>query len=254
MKLKPGFLFGLFLLFKGLNCAAQQGIAFPPNPHASWFFLTPTSYAPPPGKAIFQNAMLAGWQYQKTTPRGNTYTIGLIPTLLIGGDQMPVWVSAHRRIPFGGSPKRPAAVANIGGFFMSVPRTEEQPEDRDLSLFYSNFSFGTREKNFAIGGGFVPSGFGKGVYPQAISLHGLTRLGPRSCLVTENYFIHDRGVWMPCSMSGWRFWRKDMALDLSVLVMRFPSVWRTENKALWIPIPWLAFHKTLRYDIFNRGE
>lgn len=90
-----------FYCILGDKTAAQQGIAFPPNPHANWYLLSPSAYAPPPGKAIFQNGLLAASQYQKTTPNGNTYTIGFIPTLLLGESNMPMWVSAHRRIPIG---------------------------------------------------------------------------------------------------------------------------------------------------------
>lgn len=166
---------------------------------------------------------------------------------------MPMWVSAHRRIPIGGRTSKPATVANIGGFFLSIPKNVEQNETRDFSLFYLNFTFGSREKNFAIGGAVIPTGLGQGAHPQAITLHGMTRLGRRSCLVTENYLIHDRGKWIPVSMSGWRGWRKQTAFDIGVMLTRIPAGSRASNTSLWLPIPWLAVHKTLRYDIFNHG-
>lgn len=241
----------IFLFFLG-EVAAQQGIAFPFNPHAYWYFLTPSSYGPPPGKAIFQNVMLAAMQYQKTTQRGNTYTIGLIPSLLLGKSAMPVWVSAHRRIPLGGQPEHPFATANIGGFFLSIPKQADEREGRDLSLFYTNVNFGNREKNFAIGAAVVPTGLRQGGLTHAFTLHGITRLGPRSCLITENYLIHDQGAWLPCSMSGWRGWRKRTALDVSLLLARIPASWRSSNQSSWLPIPWISIHRTLAYDFFNR--
>lgn len=252
MPLKGGCWLILLCFVADIN--AQQGIAYHPNPHTHWFFLSPSAYSPPPKKAIYQNGLLAAWQYQKTTPRGNSFTFGLIPTLLLGESYMPVWVSGHRRIPIGGSSDHPFTIANIGGFFLSIPKQEEQNESRDFSMFYLNFSFGNREKNFALGGAIVPTGLGQGRYPQAITLHGMTRLGRRSCLVTENYLLHDSGRWMPCSMSGWRGWGKRTAFDIAVMVTRIPAGLRANNKALWLPIPWLAVHRTLSYDFLNRGD
>jgi hypothetical protein len=233
---------------------AQQGRAFRPNPHGYWYFLTPTGYGPPAKKTLLQNGMLAATQYQKTNFNGNTTTFGLIPTLLFGGDFMPIWVSAHKRIPIGVTARNPASIANLGGFFLTLPKGSEGETGRDFSLFYLNFTFGSREKNFAIGGAIAPTGFGDGIHPQAFTLHGMTRLGRRSCLVTENYIVHDRGAWIPCSMTGWRGWRGRTALDVALLITRVPAGSSASNKRLWLPIPWLAVHKTLRFDIFNRGD
>jgi len=68
---------------------------------------------------------------------------------LAGESDMPVWVSAQRRFPIGARQKTPTIIANIGGFFLSLPRNQEVSEDRDFSLFYSNVCFGSKEKNFA---------------------------------------------------------------------------------------------------------
>lgn len=241
----------VFYLFFISSTAAQQGVPYHPNPHTSWYYFSPSAFGPPPGKAIFQNGMLAASQYQTTTPRGNTNTIGLIPTMLLGETDMPIWVSSHRRMPIGGNPKRPAAIANVGGFFLSIPQNEEQGEAVDLSLFYFNFTFGNRERNLAIGGAVIPTGFGKGAHPQAITLHGMTRLKRRSCLITENYVVHDRGRWIPVSISGWRLWRKDSAFDLAFVLTRIPGENRASNQSQWLPLPWLAFHRTLRHGWFD---
>lgn len=233
---------------------AQQGIAFYPNPHASWYFLTPTGYGPPPGKTVYRNGMLAAWQYEKTTANGHTAALGLIPTLLAGESFMPIWVSGQARFPIGGTKRQPAAVANIGGFFLTLPNSDEATNNSDFSFFYGNFTFGSREKNFAIGAGIAPTGFGDGIHPSAITLHGLTRLGRRSCLVTENYMIHDRGTWIPCSMTGWRGWRGRTAFDLAVMLVRIPAGSSASQKRLWLPLPWLALHRNLNFDIFRRGD
>lgn len=245
------WLFAPFFFGCCISCKAQQGIAYHPNPHATWYYLSPSAFGPLPGKTVFQNGMIAASQYQKTTPRGHTNTIGLIPTLLLGEKDMPIWVSTHRRIPMGGTPKRPATVANLGGFFLSIPQNDELEDERDLSLFYFNFTFGNRERNLAIGAALIPTGFGKGVHPQAITLHGITRLKRRSCLITENYLVHNRGEWIPVSISGWRFWKKDTAFDLAFFLTKIPGSARTSRQSQWVPIPWLAFHRTLRHAWFE---
>ena len=239
-----------FLSFNKIE--AQQGLAYYSNPHAYWYFLTPSAYGPAAKKAVLQNGLIAASQYQKTTKNGNTTTFGLIPTLLIGGDFMPVWVSAHGRFPIGGRLNHPKTIVNLGGFFLSLPNVKASENNHDFSLFYLNFTFGSREKNIAIGAAIAPTGFGDGIHPQAITVHGMTRLGRRSCLLTENYMVHDRGTWIPCSMNGWRFWRGRTALDVAVLLTRVPAESSVSRKRLWLPIPWLAVHHTLRFDIFKR--
>lgn len=250
LPMRFGTLLLLYLLSLG-HIYAQQGIAYHTSPHASWYYLAPSGFGPMPGKAIFQNGMIAACQYQKTTPRGNTNTIGLIPTMLLGEKDLPVWVSSHRRFPIGGTPKRPSTIANLGGFFLSIPQNNDSGESTDLSMFYFNFTKGNRERNLAIGGAFFPTGFGKGIRPQAITLHGMTRLKRRSSLITENYIIHDRGAWTPVSISGWRFWKKDTAFDLALILTRLPGAYTGNQRPQWLPIPWLAFHRTLRYDWFG---
>jgi hypothetical protein len=225
---------------------AQQGVFYQPNPHAYWYFLSPTGFGPPPNSTIYQDGLVAIWQYQRTTANGNTLGIGLIPTLLLGEEYMPMWVSAHRRVPLGGRAGHPAAVANVGGFFLNLPKGGAAGDVQDFSLFYANCTFGSREKNFALGAAIAPTGFGQNIRPQAITLHGLARLGRRSCLLTENYLIHDRGVWIPCSMAGWRSWRRQMAFDVALFVARVPAGSSVSARRFWLPIPWLAVHRMLR--------
>lgn len=239
-------------LWTGVSLQAQQGIAYRNNPHAYWYFLTPTGFGPPPKKTFFQNGDLGAFQYQKTTFNGNTTTFGLIPTLLFGGDYMPIWVSGQLRMPIGGSRRQPSVVANLGGFFLSLPKGSEDGNSQDFSLFYLNCSFGGREKNLAVGAAFAPTGFGRGIHPQALTLHGLTRLGRRSCLITENYIIYDRGEWIPCTMSGWRKWNRQTAFDVALLLARVPAGSSISARATWLPIPWLALHHTLRFDPLMR--
>lgn len=254
MQCRQNLLFLFLLIIYSEATVAQQGIAYHANPHSSWYFLTPSGYGPPAKKAILQNGLFAAWQYQKTNPNGNTMAFGFIPTLLIGEQYMPIWLSAHRRIPIGGSKERPATIANLGAFFLSLPNGSEGSDNQDFSLFYLNFTLGSREKNVAIGGAIAPTGFGQGIHPQAFTLHGLTRLGRRSCLLTENYMVHDRGDWIPCSMSGWRGWNKRTAFDVAFLLTRVPAGSSLSGKRVWLPIPWLAVHHNLRYDIINPGS
>ncbi len=230
---------------------AQQGIAFSPNPSNSWYFLTPTSFGPAPGKALFQNAMGIAFQYQKTTPRGNTVALGTIPTLFIGKQYMPMWMYGHRRFQIGGTTSKPFTTLNTGAFMMSIPHSEVRRGTYDVAAAYFNFNFGTREKNFAIGAAYLPRSFEDGHHFRVITLHGMTRLGRRSCLITENYLVSTKGSWVPASISGFRIWKKRSAFDFSILSMRIPASLRTVDKARWLAIPWLSFHQTLRRDPIN---
>lgn len=241
----------ILLLFSFSHLMAQQGISYPSNPSSSWYFLTPTAFGPEPGKTLFQNAMIGAMQYQKTTLSGNTVAMGMVPTLLLGKNYMPVWLSGHHRIKLGGNAKRPFTTLNTGAFFLSLPKEESQQTTEDLSVCYFNFSFGSKEKNFAIGAAYMPTGFGEDVNYQALTLHGITRLGRKSCLITENYVLYSKNGWTPVSISGLRLWKKRSAFDLSVMAMRISANQRPSNKSLWLAIPWLSFHQTLRRDPIN---
>lgn len=223
---------------------AQTGSFMKPNQHAYYYILTPTGFAAPPGQSMFQNGAIALNQYQKTTPRGNSWGIGLIPTLLFGESYMPMWVFGHKRIPLGGRKQSPRSVLNLGGFFVSVPETNDRGSigTNDVSFFYANSTFGTPEKNFAIGGFAAPTGFGQGKCPWGVSLHGLVRLGRKSCLVTENYAIYNQGKWRPLSVSGWRFWKRRLALDCMLGITKVPWDDNQEIRSFFVPIPWVAVH------------
>lgn len=243
----------IFTLFSHL-LFAQQGITYNTNPHGYWYFLSPTGFAPAVRKTTYDNGLLAISQFQKTKPNGTTTALGMVPTLLLGEKYMPVWVSAHRRFPIGGNALRPAAVFNVGGFFLSLPNNRAEGGDQDFSLFYANLTFGNREHNIAIGAAIAPTGFGKNVYPKAFTLHGLTRLGQHSCLVTENYILYDEGDWIPCSLTGWRRWWNRTSLDLALFVTGIPSNLSVKQGRQWLPLPWIAVHHTFRFDLFSHGD
>lgn len=215
-----------------------------PNQHQYYYALTPTGFNAPVGQSMYQNGMLALHQYQKTNQNGNTWGIGMIPLLLLGETQMPVWLFGHKRIPLGSKANRPFSILNMGGFFVSLPKPKdrESEDTNDLSFFYLNTTFGAPEKNFALGGFAAPTGFGKGVCPGGISLHGLTRLGKRTCLVTENYVIRTSSHWVPFSMSGCRFWKRRLALDCMLALTKIPAGASHSGQSRFLPIPWVAVH------------
>ncbi len=223
---------------------AQQGYLMKPNQHQYYYCLTPTGFNAPTGQSMVQNGMLALSQYQKTNQNGNTWGLGMIPLLLIGESQMPVWLFGHKRVPLWSRNSKPFSVLNMGGFFASIPRPKgrESEDTNDLSFFYLNTTFGSPEKNFALGGFAAPTGFGKGVYPSGFSLHGLTRLGKYSCLVTENYVIRTSGHWVPFSMSGGRFWKRRLALDCMFALTKIPGSASDSGQSRFLILPWVAVH------------
>ncbi len=244
MRLHCGW-FLLLVLFSAAKISAQQGVLYRVNPNAYYYFLTPTGFSPPPGRPIYQNALVGICQYQKTNERGTTKGIGLIPSLLLGADYMPVWVFAHRRFPIGGDARHPATILNIGGWFLNLPKSEDAARGTDFSMLYANSTFGTAHKNIAIGVAVVPSGLKNTFIPRAhaLTLHGMVRLHKRSCLLTENYIIRSRNVWMPCLMGGWRGWKKRTSFDIAILLLGLPPEAGTSNQRQWVPIPWLAVHQ-----------
>ncbi len=224
---------------------AQQGRFYKPNQHQYYYVLTPSGFNAPPGQSMIQNGMIGINQYQKTNFNGNSWGLGLIPTLLLGESYMPVWVFAHKRIPVIKKQNGFKSVLNIGGFFLSIPQTsgDVDSDNIDHSIFYANASFGRPDKNFAIGGFVAPTGFDDRAIPRGVSLHGMVRLGKRSCLVTENYIIQDgKGVWIPFSMGGWRFWKRRLALDTMIFLTPIPERSSHLNRSFFLPIPWISVH------------
>ena len=245
MRLNRYFLcFTAYFALAALSLNAQQGYLMKPNQHQYYYCLTPTGFNAPAGQSMIQNGMLALSQYQKTNQNGNTWGLGMIPLLLIGESQMPVWLFGHKRVPLWGRANRSFGVLNMGGFFVSIPRPkgQESEDTNDLSFFYLNTTVGTPEKNLALGGFAAPTGFGKGKYPSGFSLHGLTRLGKRTCLVTENYVVRTSSHWAPFSMSGCRFWKRRLALDCMFVLTKIPASLSGSGQSRFLFLPWVGVH------------
>jgi hypothetical protein len=231
-------------LFALLPLQAQFRV-YRPNPFAHQYFLGPTGFAQKPNKRhaqLFEGLLL---QIQHVQPNGRTVVWGAIPPLMLGGNS-PVWWMLQNRYP---KYKSRGPILNWGCKAIGF-RVSEQKAGA-LAMPYASLTLGTPDHHLTLGGGFGlsvvpnlsdegPNNFW-GKTPVA-TLHGMVRLGRRSCLLTENYLFPVGRNWAAISFSGYRRWGKRLALDLGCAIVPFPAEWSDEDKRLLIPLPWISLH------------
>jgi hypothetical protein len=229
------------------SCQAQFQI-YDPNPFAHQYFIGPTAFAQAPQKRHFQvfEGVLA--QHQHVQPNGRTVVWGAVPHLAHTG-QSPLWWMVQNRYP---KYARRGPVLNWG--FMGLAYRESASSAGAVALPYTSISFGNKNHNLCLGGALGAQVGKSDPAPEASSsirrspwvwtVHGMVRLGLRSCLLTENYIAMRRNEAGALSMSGVRFWGRRWAVDLGVLVAPVSAALLGTDTATrqWGVLPWVALH------------
>jgi hypothetical protein len=103
-----------------------------------------------------------------------------------------------------------------------------------LGIGYGIVTYGTRENNATLGAGF---GYVDGEVSgkPVLTLSGMRRIGRKSALVTENWFVPDNGYYGVFSY-GIRFMGERITVDLAFL-----NNSEIAQDVLWIGIPYVDF-------------
>ena len=150
------------------------------NPQSTRYFFSPNAYGLEKGEGYYQNV----WVLMNSCAYGLTdnFSIGggLVPLFLFAGTSSPVWITPKISVPISKDK------VNLGGGVLLGSVVGET--DTEFGIAYGISTFGNRDKNITIGLGY---GFANGDWAKSpmVNLNAMYRIGPRSYLLTENFFI-----------------------------------------------------------------
>lgn len=201
----------------------RNGQYWEENPQSTRYFYAPNAFGLKKGKGYYQNA----WIFFNNVNYGVTdnFSIGggTVPLFLFGAGTTPVWLSPKVSLPLGTEKFRVAA----GGLFATAIGSD----GGTAGIFYGNATYGSTDRNATLGLGY---GFADGEVSSSplVNLSGIYRVGFRSYLLTEIYFvpnIEGSGV----GLFGYRWAPENFAVDFGLLSP-------LSDTGGFIGIPWLG--------------
>jgi hypothetical protein len=173
---------------------------WPDNLQSTRYFWAPNGYGLKKGEGYYQNVWVFFNQVSYGFTDNFSVGVGLVPTFLLGGTEVPIWLTPKVSFPIIEDKLQLGAgvlAASILG------------EGESFGIAYGVATVGDRNKNANLGVGFGYYGNDWGKHP-AITFGGMYRISKRGYLITENYILAgSAGV---ASMGGRVVWPK-VALD-----------------------------------------
>ncbi|MEI7830522.1 MAG: hypothetical protein WCI31_12175 [Prolixibacteraceae bacterium] len=195
------------------------------NPQATRYFFSPNGYGLKKGEGYYQNI----WVLVNSFAIGiNDYISlggGVLPTFLFAGAPTPAWITAKVSIPVS-KDKFNLGAGVLTGSVLGEPKT-------GFGILYGLATVGSRDKNFSIGLGYGFSGQSMSQSPM-INLSGMYRVGSRSYLLTENYFLGGDSNSAMILMFGARQIIKNAGLDYGLVIPAGNDI------GSFIAVPWLG--------------
>ncbi len=202
----------------------KEGVYWFPNPNPTRYLFAPSAFGLKKGTGYYQNTYLVF----------NSFNYGLTDNITIGGGFEFISLFANQRPLFFITPKITTQVAekvNIGGglLYANIPSIfEDNNSSTNAGIVYGVGTYGTPEHNVTggLGWGFIEGDFSN---QPIITISGMTRVGRRFALVTENWIVpskvnnYNNGIhtesyeYHGLFSYGIRFFGEKMAVDLAFL-------------------------------------
>jgi len=116
-----------------------------------------------------------------------------------------------------------------------------EPEVGFSGISYGVVTYGSRTSNVTLGTGLAF--YDMTFYPRPIvSFGGLTRLGKRTYLVSENYFFHNGDDVFGAVSLGGRYAGKGISADFALV-----KPYTTDNLGTFLVLPWLSITVPFRF-------
>jgi hypothetical protein len=226
--------------------AAAQYRLYKTNPFAHQYFFAPSGFAQDPQKRHLQVFEGVFAQHQHVQPNGRTVLWGAIPPLIPRGET-PIWWAIQNRYPKNATR---GPILNWG--CMALMYRQDRDNSSAIMVPYTSVTLGTPDLMLTAGGGLGAYTDGRNPengrtmlrkIPPVITMHGMARIGRRSCLITENYVLLQNERWSAVSMNGVRYWKKRLALDIGMVLAPITEPgWPTGIERNWYAIPWISVH------------
>ncbi|MEN8202046.1 MAG: hypothetical protein ABFS28_05570 [Bacteroidota bacterium] len=194
------------------------------NPHATRYFFMTNGYGLRKGEAYYQNTWIMFNQVNYGLTKNFSLGGGLVPLFLFAGAPTPVFLTPKVTIPI----VKEKINVGAGGLFAHV-----LGEGVSFGIGYGALSVGNRDNNLTLGAGwaFLDSEWADS---PTLTLSGMTRVGRKTYLLTENYYIGIEGFSLGILSFGGRSVQKRLAIDYGLFLPVGAEI------GTFIAIPWLG--------------
>ena len=195
------------------------------NPHATRYFFMTNGYGLRKGEAYYQNTWVLFNQMSYGITDHITIGGGVVPLFLFAGAPTPVWITPKVAFPIV-KEKINMSAGMILGHVLG--------EGLSFGIGYGDFSVGNRDNNLTIGFGWA---FADSQWADSptLTLSGMTRVGRKTYLLTENYYIgFSEGSSIGILSAGGRSVQKRLAVDYGLIIPIGADL------GSFLAIPWLG--------------
>lgn len=192
------------------------------NPQSTRYLFAPNALGIPKGHGYYQNTWVLFNNVNYGISNNFSLGAGTVPIFLFGADAVPIWLLPKVSIS---TPQDNLHVA--GGAVLGAVLGEES---ESVGLLYGSTTVGSRDNNLTLGLGY---GYLNGDIADSpvINVSGMTRLGQKSYLITENYI--SPGFDASVISLGYRWASRNVAVDFAL----FRPLEDTDGFIAW---PWLG--------------
>lgn len=178
------------------------------NPHPTRYFWGPSGYGLKRGEGYYQNIWVTFNQVSYGFTDNFSLGVGTFPVFLFGVNFIPFWITPKISIPI----KEDKLNASAGALYFNAVGTDAGDLDGGVGLLYGTFTIGPKDKNLTLGLGYGYDGSGLAKSP-AISISGMTRVGRKAYLMSENYILPIEGEVVGILSVGGRHVGRRLAID-----------------------------------------
>ncbi len=194
------------------------------NPQSTRYFWAPNGYGLKKGEGYYQNVWILFNQIAVGVTDHFSIGGGIVPAFLFAGAPTPVWITPKVSIPVV-EDKFNLGAGVLGGVVIGE-------DNSGFGIFYGISTFGSRDKHLSIGLGYGFAG-GEIARSPVVTISGMTRLGKRTYLISENYYIPTKPYLLLLSFGG-RSVTNKIGLDYGLFI---PV---SEDFGTFVAIPWLG--------------
>ncbi len=189
------------------------------------YFFQSSGFGLRKGEAYFQNNWVLLNQVNVGITNNFSLGIGAVPLFLFSGAPTPVWITPKISAPL----IKDQLNVSAGAFIGSVIGVKNNV----FGITYGAATVGSRDRNVTFGLGY---GFVNGFWANrpSFSLSGMIRVGKKTYLMTENYWLGTQNSSVAVlSFGGRTVWPK-ISLDYGLIVPRI------DGEIPFIALPWLG--------------
>ena len=195
------------------------------NTQSTRYFWSPNGYGLKKGEGYYQNIWVLWNQASIGVTDYFSVGAGIVPLFFFGGTATPVWIVPKFSIPVV-KDKFNIGAGAIAGTLLG--------EGTGFGIVYGLGTLGNRNNNVTLGVGYGYAG-GDWAKKPMITFSGMARVGQRTYILTENYFISTVEENVVILSVGCRSIIKKAGIDYGLFI---PVVSEQES---FIAIPWVGF-------------